>query len=423
MFPEPPPLPRQFPANLPPLPEPESFAVEPPPLPVARREPPPLPADDWPAEPKKPYGFFDLIRTVFSAVEWLFGLASLLLALAVLAAVPVLQFLSLGYMLEAAARVARTGKLRHGFIGIRLVGRLVGIVAASWLLLLPIRLLADIARSAEIIDPDGPNAAQWRLGVYALAAATAFHISMAVARGGKLRYFLWPFNFINVLIRVVRGGAYAAARDATWDLVTSLRLPYYFWLGLRGFAGAFLWLFVPVSFLAMGHAKFALAPLFGFLGAMMLAVVLIYLPLLQLRLATENRFRSGFEWLAVRRTYARAPWAISFAFVISLAFAVPLYLFKIEVFPSEAQWLPALVFITFIFPARLLMGWAVGRANRRDEYQYRHWFFRVTGKLPLLPIAGFYVLIVFFSQYTSWNGVLSLYEQHAFLLPVPFFGM
>jgi hypothetical protein len=40
-----------------------------------------------------------------------------------------------------------------------------------------------------------------------------------------------------------------------------------------------------------------------------------------------------------------------------------------------------------------------------------------------LPIEAFYVLIVFFTQYTSWNGVFSLYEQHAFLLPIPFFGM
>jgi len=37
-----------------------------------------------------------------------------------------------------------------------------------------------------------------------------------------------------------------------------------------------------------------------------------------------------------------------------------------------------------------------------------------------LPVAALYVLVVFFSQYTAWHGVLSLYEQHAFLVPVPF---
>ena len=41
----------------------------------------------------------------------------------------------------------------------------------------------------------------------------------------------------------------------------------------------------------------------------------------------------------------------------------------------------------------------------------------------MVPTAAVYVLIVFFSQYAAWNGIWSLYEQHAFLLPVPFMGM
>ena len=41
----------------------------------------------------------------------------------------------------------------------------------------------------------------------------------------------------------------------------------------------------------------------------------------------------------------------------------------------------------------------------------------------MLPVVAFYVLIVYFTQYVSWYGGLSLYEQHAFLLPVPFLGM
>ena len=106
--------------------------------------------------------------------------------------------------------------------------------------------------------------------------------------------------------------------------------------------------------------------------------------------------------------------------MVTLLFALPLYLFKIEIVPEEAAWLPGLIFIAFIYPARLLTGWSMGRAARRRVP--RHWFFRWTGRLPLLPAAGIYVVIVFFAQYTSWNGVWSLYEQHAFLLPAPFFG-
>jgi hypothetical protein len=275
----------------------------------------------------------------------------------------------------------------------------------------------SLANAASIIDPGGRAATNWRIGAVVLAVLVAFHLSCAWARGGRLRYFLWPFNFIWVLRQMIRGGFYARSRDAVWDVVVSLRLPYYFWLGFRGFVGAFAWLALPVTLLAIGHK----VPPLGFLGALMLGLVLLYLPFLQMRLAQTNRFRAVFEWRAIRAEYRRAPWAFTFAFIVTLLLAVPLYLLKIEIVPREAAWLPGLVFIVFIFPARLLVGWALSRARRRMTN--RHWFFRWTGRLPLLPAAAFYVTIVFFSQYTSWNGIVSLYEQHALLLPVPFFGL
>ena len=40
----------------------------------------------------------------------------------------------------------------------------------------------------------------------------------------------------------------------------------------------------------------------------------------------------------------------------------------------------------------------------------------------MLPAAALYVLFLTLTQYTSWEGAASLYEQHAFLLPVPFMG-
>ncbi len=94
----------------------------------------------------------------------------------------------------------------------------------------------------------------WRIGLLVLIGATALHIAAACARGGKLRYFVWPFNVFWLLRRLLRGGYYAEARDAVWNVTVSLRLPYYFWLGFRGFVGAFAWLVVPVSLIALGRA-------------------------------------------------------------------------------------------------------------------------------------------------------------------------
>ena len=123
----------------------------------------------------------------------------------------------------------------------------------------------------------------------------------------------------------------------------------------------------------------------------------------------------------MRARFKRAPWAFAVALALTFTAALPLYLLKIEMIPRETAWLPGLVFLAFIFPARLLTGWAYSRSSRRERP--RHWFFRWTGRLALLPVVGVYVLIVFLSQYTAWRGVWSLYEQHAFLLPVPFLGM
>ena len=94
----------------------------------------------------------------------------------------------------------------------------------------------------------------------------------------------------------------------------------------------FAWLALPITLLVVsrfGHTGGS--SFLGFIGALMLAVVLPYLPFLQLRLATTNRLRGAFEVLAVRRDYGRAPWAFSFAFVVTLLFALPLYLLKIQV--------------------------------------------------------------------------------------------
>jgi hypothetical protein len=358
-----------------------------------------------------------VVRGVGLALEWLFGACAAMVGLAVLAALPVLQFLSLGYLLEAGARVARSGRLRDGFIGVRLAARIGGAVFAAWLLLWPVRFVAGFAQSAQVIAPGSDVARAWRLGLLALIAATTLHIVAACARGGRLRYFLWPFNIFWLLRRLWRGGYYTLARDATWDTAIKLRLPYYFWLGCRGFIAAFAWLAIPVTLLAVGRAL----PLLGFVGALALAWVLLYLPFLQMRMAMQDRLGAAFELRQVRREFGRAPWAFSVAFIVTLLLALPLYLLKIEVVPAEAAWLPSLVFIAFIFPARLAAGWALARAQRRQTP--RHWFFRWTGRLPLVPVAAAYVLIVYFTQFTSWNGVWSLYEQHAFLVPVPFFGM
>ncbi|MCI0699694.1 MAG: hypothetical protein L0241_01235 [Planctomycetia bacterium] len=349
-----------------------------------------------------------------SVAEWLFGVGSLLVGLAVLAAIPVGQFLALGYLLEASGRVARSGKLLDGFIGVRTAAKFGGIAIACFLLWLPLYFMSIQAEAARIIDPHGRIARQWEIALSVLAVLFTLHASAAVLRGGRFRHFLNPLNLIWLVLRALRGGLYTEARDRLWETVVGLRLPYYFWLGVRGFVGAFLWLAIPLLLLSQAHR----VPALGILGGLLLAAVVLYVPFLQVRFARENRFRAFWELYQVRGTYRRAPLAFAIALWVHLLFAIPLYLLKIEVIPRDLVFLEGLVFLLFIFPARLLGGWAVARGARRAVPRF--WLLRWMGRFAVVPVVIAYVLVVFVSQHLGWHGIPSLYEQHAFLLPVPF---
>lgn len=349
-----------------------------------------------------------------SVLEWCFGVVALFLGLSVLAAVPLGQFLVLGYLLEASGRVARTGRVRDGFIGVRRAALFGGAALAGGVMWLPLYLMSLQAEAARIIDPDGTVAKVWELALSAFALAFVLHAVGALFWGGRIRHFLNPINVPWLVYRLFQGGMYQEARDRVWDLVAELQLPHYFWLGLRGFVGAFVWLAFPLLLLGLGHRFWGL----GLLGAALFSVVVLYVPFLQVRFARTRRFAAFFEVLKVRRVYRRAPLAFAFALWVHLLFAVPLYLLKVELIPRELFFVEGLIFLLFIFPARVLGGWAYARGTRRREPRF--WLSRWAGRFAVVPVVLAYVFAVWASQHLGWGGVSSLYEQHAFLLPVPF---
>ena len=453
---------------------------------------------------------------IASLVEWLFGLLSLMLGLSILAALPVIQVLSLGYFLESSARVARSGRMRDGFVGVRKAAHVGGITAGIWLSLVPTWLVGIYARSADLINPGGRSAILWRIALVVVTAMAAAHIAVSCLRGGRIRHFLWLFGHPFWIARRVRqGGFYSEVRDGLWEFAASLRLPYYFRLGLVGFAGTLAWLAIPGALIA----SVGFAPLLAPIGMLLLAIVVPFLPFLQVRYALEGHVSALFSRGAIRDRFRCAPWAFAFALFVLLLASIPLYLLKIEMIPREAAWLPSIVFVIFLAPARILTGWAYARSGKRTlpwrcdlELRFdvndvadipttgknllivshvrgihhfrvfdgrervdedtddanmaeqmrkiedlskqlenarlpkgltkkkkrrliataasilgysvpRHWIFRVIGRAAIVAAALFYVLVVFLAQYTSWGGASTLYEQHAFLLPVPFFRM
>ncbi len=362
-----------------------------------------------------------VLRVAASASEWIFGTASLIVGLSVLATIPVVQLLSLGYLLEVSGRVARVGRLRAGFLGVRTSARIGRIAVGVSILMIPLWIASSLRFSAQLIDPTSRAARGWDLALIVLSVLVLLQIVGACLRGARIRHFLWP-RPIQSLRCALQAGAYARARDAVWDFFHELRLPHYFWLGLRGLVGAAAWLVLPVSLLA-GASRLRPGPgtVVGVVGGGLLTLVLLHLPFLQARFAQENRLGAMFELRLLRRRFARAPVAFFVALLCTLVLALPLYLLKIEIVPQEAAWLPSLLFVISMFPARLLSGWAMARSGRREAP--RHGFWRWTSRLAMLPVALLYVALVYFTQYLSWYGVWSLYEQHAFLVPAPFLGL
>lgn len=360
-------------------------------------------------------------NAICSGIEWCFGLFSMVIILSVLATIPFIQFLSLGYLMESSGRIARTKRFRDGFIGIRIAARLGCVGLGVFLTLLPVRFLSSLQYSSYLLNGDTGGTRALRLITLIVGLIAISHIAWAVYRGGRLRDFVWPAP-LRLWRRIREGGMYDEASRRLLQFSQRMRLPHYFWLGLRGFFGALIWLCIPVTMMAF--ATRAEDPGFGGLvaavGGLLLGVVLVHLPFLQTRLATTNRFASMFEIRDVREQFRRAPIAWWVALLMTLALAIPLYILKAELVPREAAWLPSLFFVAFMWPARLVVGWAVGRADKRE--QRRHWIFRGLSKMGMVPVALIFALVVYFSQFTSWYGAWSLYEQHAFMVPVPFLG-
>ena len=126
----------------------------------------------------------------------------------------------------------------------------------------------------------------------------------------------------------------------------------------------------------------------------------------------------GMDVETIRREIGRAPLSLLIALVLTLGLALPLYLFKIELLPRDTLWLPAMLFLVTLWPARVATGWALGRARREGR---AGWPLRLLGTAIALPASGAYVFFVFFNQYFAWRGATHLFAHHAFLVPVAFY--
>jgi hypothetical protein len=353
-------------------------------------------------------------RAVAAGVDRVFGAISLALLLSIAVTVPLVQIFALGYLLRAAARVAKTGRLREAFAGVPQASRLGQSALALWVLALPCRLLLSLRDDALLLDPGGPAARHLGVAAFGAGVAAAAAGLLGIYQGGRLGDFARPLRGLKGISADWRkGGAGARAWARIRGFAGAFAIPRSAWLGLRGYLGAGAWLLVPSTLLAVGRDS----PL-PLVGGALLAAVVVRVPFQQIHFAAHNDLARMFDVQGVMALFARAPLSFLLALAATLLLALPLYLLKIELVPRDALWLPAAVFLVTIFPVKILTALAYHRAARRAHPA--HPVVQWLARLLMAPIAIFYAFIVFLTPLTGWHGLLGLYEHHAFLLPVPF---
>lgn len=355
------------------------------------------------------------IRAVFAAIEWLLGLIVLIALLGVVAAIPIANFVALGVLLDAQGRVARSGRFLDGFPLVPLAPRIGSLVLGVWLWLLPLYFCASVAADARILHPGSELDVAWHQGLGLLKGAIFVHLALAIANGARLSRFFRPLKNLRTLIAELRAGVFwQKADEGLRAMLDTLALKHHFWLGLRGFAGAFAWLFPATLFFAAAERSDGPAVIITLIGAVMLMRVLCWIPFLQGRFAAEGRMGAFTEPGAVNDAAARAPIAFLLAILVTLALSLPLFLFKIVLPPRDALWLITPVFIVGLYPGKLLAGWALARASRRDRPA--HWAVRWPARLAAVPIVFAYVFVLYFMQFIGEHGKGVLFEHHAFLM-------
>lgn len=391
------------------------------------------------------------IRTPLRLLVWLvravFGIVSLILLLAVISAVPIVNFLALGYLLEVEARVARTGRFRDAFLLLDVAPRIGSIVLGIWLWVLPLRMLAS-ARDDQRVILGGESSGGLEFVTPLVAALVATHLCLALARGGSFwaffhprlvdgiprRWFtgrLWllrlPFRFFNPLTFLANGfwlsrqwhtGDYTAyATAGVKDFLQRLRLKHHFLLGLKGFVGAFVWLAIPSALLIAGRPNGGGRNLLIAVGGVLMMLVLSWVPFLQARFAVTGRWKTMFDLRTIRQLYRHAPLAWLSAITIVYVLSLPLYLPKVFLLPRDAMWIITMIFIVTIYPARVATGWALHRAAHKTEVP---WFgFRWLSRSMLFLLLGLYTFLLFFTPLIAEHGRAAIFEHHSVLLPMP----
>lgn len=368
-----------------------------------------------------------LRRQPLQTVAWLLkasgGVVSLVALLAIAATVPIANLFAFGYLMEVQGRVARSGKFRSAFYLLPAASRAAGITLGIALWLLPIRFLAAATRDSWLLAPGGTVTWMWTVSLIAVSLLVATHLLLAIGCGGSFWRFVRPLN--NAL-RMRDDWRRGAAHRAIYEFVAAWRLPHLLWMGLLGYAAAYVWLAGPAFLFTILDDVTSRLQVIGFIGGFVaLTLVMPWVPFLVAHVAVAGRWQAMFEPRKVLRLAGQSPlrWALATAFLLGGSVLPLLYeaLFKNRIPPHSARWDLMVIFLLTVVPGRVLIGWAYHRATQRDTSS-NSWLWRIwqaTIGLALCFGVGWYLYLLNLAAVAELSQ-LAIWQFHAVLLPIPF---
>lgn len=281
--------------------------------------------------------------------------------LAVGSAVPGLNVLVFGYVLDVEGRIARGKRLRDAMPHLYFAPRAALFVVLFTSALAVLGGLQAAASDTALIDP---------------------------TRGSALLVATYGFAAV-----VAAAGVFTGVRGRYWieDALRQMDVRRWLRLGVLGVLCTVLWLAVPVGLLVLAQMV-ERGGLFAFIGLFTMLPVLVHLPFLQAHVATTGTPRSILAWREARDLARRAPLAHAAAIVGCFALATPLHLVMIVPLPPDAAWLPALLFVPFALMSRTLVALAYRRSRER-EIAPRGW--RWLARPVTFAATVFYALVLF----------------------------
>lgn len=368
-------------------------------------------------------GFRRPFRSFWWSLKLAIGSLCLILVLAVLAAIPGLNILTLGYLVEPQRRVAISGKLRDGFPLLRIASRLGTLVFFTLLFCLPLRIQATRLNDAMVIlGPMHPRTLQIQTVLTVMQWGIGLHVLLSIVNGSTAACFLRPLRNLKWLQKsLLTADGRKDFFEGLNAILNLLRPVQHFLIGLRAFFGAICWLIVPTSLLVAFSAPERKQPVFGLLsvlGVLLMIPVAAWLPLLQVQQVVTGKFRSVFSVAAVRRIIRAAPLTWMMTTIVLYVMTFPLYLGKIRLPPADALLILTPFFIVLTYPARILVALAWYRGNHNSNPARTLW--RRGIKILMIPLLAAYGFFLLLTPFISELGRNAPFENQAFLGPVPY---